>query len=120
MSASPAMAGGDRGPWALRVPLEHLGARLYSEMFSLAQSHRALTEDGTIADDRLASWLVDTIGGFLDLGEAGKHYPCIRRDWAECLGEPWTRPPTASNRTKHALHRIRQWAPPQAGLAPAR
>src|SRR5450755_391563 len=36
MSASPSMAGGNRGLWALRVPLEHLGARVYPDMFSLA------------------------------------------------------------------------------------
>jgi chromate reductase, NAD(P)H dehydrogenase (quinone) len=37
MSASPSLAGGNRGLLALRVPLEHLGARLYPEMFSLAR-----------------------------------------------------------------------------------
>jgi chromate reductase len=36
MSASPSMAGGNRGLWALRIPLEHLGARVYPDMFSLA------------------------------------------------------------------------------------
>ena len=29
LSASPSMGGGNRGLWALRVPLEHLGARVY-------------------------------------------------------------------------------------------
>jgi chromate reductase len=28
LSASPSMVGGNRGPWALRVPFEHLGARI--------------------------------------------------------------------------------------------
>src|ERR1019366_8933434 len=32
MSASPSMVGGNRGLWALRVPFEHLGARLYPDM----------------------------------------------------------------------------------------
>jgi chromate reductase, NAD(P)H dehydrogenase (quinone) len=36
LSASPSMMGGNRGLWALRVPLEHLGARVYPDMFSLA------------------------------------------------------------------------------------
>ncbi|HEX3301156.1 MAG TPA: NAD(P)H-dependent oxidoreductase, partial [Actinomycetota bacterium] len=31
MSASPSMAGGNRGLWALRIPLEHLGARIYPD-----------------------------------------------------------------------------------------
>ncbi len=41
LSASPSMAGGNRGLWALRVPLEHLGVRVYPDMFSLAQAHQA-------------------------------------------------------------------------------
>ena len=45
MSASPSMVGGNRGLWALRVPFEHLGARVYPDMFSLAQAHNALTDD---------------------------------------------------------------------------
>lgn len=88
MSASPSMAGGNRGLWALRVPLEHLGARLYPDMFSLAQAHRAFTDGGTLLDQQLAALLKSTIAGFLDLAEAGKHYPCMKRDWAEYLGEP--------------------------------
>jgi chromate reductase, NAD(P)H dehydrogenase (quinone) len=43
LSASPSMAGGNRGLWALRVPFEHLGARIYPDMFSLAQAHQAST-----------------------------------------------------------------------------
>ena len=43
ISASPSMVGGNRGLWALRVPFEHLGARLYPDMFSLAQAHKAST-----------------------------------------------------------------------------
>jgi chromate reductase len=41
LSASPSMAGGNRGLWGLRVPLEHLGARVFPDMFSLAQAHQA-------------------------------------------------------------------------------
>ena len=46
LSASPSMAGGNRGLWALRVPLEHLGARVYPDMFSLAQAHQAFDANG--------------------------------------------------------------------------
>ena len=52
MSASPSMVGGNRGLWALRMPLEHLGARIYPDMFSLAQAHQALS-DGDITDAAL-------------------------------------------------------------------
>jgi chromate reductase len=55
LSASPSMAGGNRGLWALRIPLEHLGARVYPDMFSLAQAHQALGEDGRIANGTLQS-----------------------------------------------------------------
>src|SRR5207248_11784865 len=41
LSASPSLAGRNRGLWALRIPLEHLGARVYPDMFSLAGAHKA-------------------------------------------------------------------------------
>jgi NAD(P)H-dependent FMN reductase len=87
MSASPSMAGGNRGLWTLRVPLEHMGARIYPDMFSLAQAHTAFADDGKLADERLQGRFDDTIAGFLDLVEASKHYPCIKRAWVEFLGE---------------------------------
>lgn len=87
LSASPSMAGGNRGLWALRVPLEHLGARIYPDMFSLAQAHKALVE-GDIADAALRARFEKNIHAFLSLAEAAKHYPCIKRAWVEFLGEP--------------------------------
>src|SRR5688572_13626542 len=45
MSASPSMVGGNRGLWSLRIPLEHLGMRVYPDMFSLAQAHKAFSDD---------------------------------------------------------------------------
>jgi len=87
LSASPSMVGGNRGLWSLRVPLEHLGARIYPDMFSLAQAHNALDETGTIADERLRARFDDTIANFLDLVEASIHYPCVKRAWVEFLGE---------------------------------
>ena len=55
MSASPSMVGGNRGLWALRVPFEHLGARIYPDMFSLAQAHKAFDGDGRLADEALGT-----------------------------------------------------------------
>jgi NAD(P)H-dependent FMN reductase len=69
MSASPSMVGGNRGLWALRIPFEHLGTRVYPDMFSLAER------------------LDRTLGCFLDLVEATKHYPAIKKVWVEFLGE---------------------------------
>lgn len=87
MSASPSMVGGNRGLWALRIPLEHLGARVYPDMFSLAQAHQAFSADGTIADQQLGERFDKTIVGFMDLVEAAKHYPCAKKAWIEFLGE---------------------------------
>jgi NAD(P)H-dependent FMN reductase len=87
MSASPSMSGGNRGLWALRVPLEHLGADVYPDMFSLAQGHQGFTEAGALTDPALQSRFVDNIGNFLNLVEAAKHYPCVKKAWVEYLGE---------------------------------
>jgi NAD(P)H-dependent FMN reductase len=87
LSASPSMAGGNRGLWALRVPFEHLGARIYPDMFSLAQAHQAFDADGRIANEQLQERFDHNIVGFMDLVEASKHYPCVRTAWVEYLGE---------------------------------
>jgi len=87
LSASPSMVGGNRGLWALRIPFEHLGARIYPDMFSLAQAHQAFGEDGSLADRTLQQRLESTIGCFMDLVEAAKNYPTIKKQWVEFLGE---------------------------------
>ncbi len=87
LSASPSMGGGNRGLWALRMPLEHLGARVYPDMFSLAQAHTALA-GGQIGDAALRARFDRNIQAFLSLAEAAKHYHCIKRAWVEFLGEP--------------------------------
>ena len=87
LSASPSMVGGNRGAWALRVPFEHLGARMYPDMFSLAQAHAAFDEEGRIADSRLSQRFETNIVNFMDAVEAHKHYPCVKRAWVEYLGE---------------------------------
>jgi chromate reductase, NAD(P)H dehydrogenase (quinone) len=87
MSASASMAGGNRGLWALRVPLEHLGATLHPDMFSLAQAHQAFDDAGRIADPALQEWFEGTIAAYLDQVEAVVHYPCAKTAWVEFLGE---------------------------------
>jgi chromate reductase len=87
MSASPSMVGGNRGLWALRVPFEHLGARLYPDMFSLAQAHEAFDADGRIANAKLRERFERTIECFMDFVEAAKHYPALKKQWVEFLGE---------------------------------
>jgi chromate reductase, NAD(P)H dehydrogenase (quinone) len=87
MAASPSMSGGKVGLWALRVPLEHLGARVYPDMFALAQAHQAFDSSGRIADQKLQKWFESTIDCFIDLVEASKHYPGLKKQWVEFLGE---------------------------------
>jgi NAD(P)H-dependent FMN reductase len=87
LSASPSMVGGNRGLWALRIPLEHLGARVFPDMFSLAQAHKAFKSDGGIANEQLRQRFELTIQAFMDLAEASKNYPCAKKAWFEYLGE---------------------------------
>jgi chromate reductase, NAD(P)H dehydrogenase (quinone) len=87
LSASPSMVGGNRGLWALRVPLEHLGMRVYPDMFSLAQAHQAFDGDGRLANATLQQRFEGTVDCFMDLVEAAKHYPGLKKQWVEFLGE---------------------------------
>jgi chromate reductase, NAD(P)H dehydrogenase (quinone) len=87
LSASPSLAGGNRGLWSLRMPLEHLGARMFPDMFSLAMAHKAFDGDA-IADATLQARFEKNVQAFLSLAEAAKHYPCMKRAWVEFLGEP--------------------------------
>ena len=97
LSASPSMVGGNRGVWALRVPFEHLGARVYPDMFSLAQAHNAFDGSGRIADPQLQDRFTTNIVNFMDSVEAFKHYPCVKKAWFEYLGE---HPEPAIDRTQ--------------------
>jgi NAD(P)H-dependent FMN reductase len=87
MSASPSMAGGNRGLWSLRIPLERLGARVFPDMFSLALAHKAFSEDGKLNDAALAKQFEDNLVAFMSLAEAAKHYPCMKKAWVEFPGE---------------------------------
>lgn len=87
MSASPSMAGGNRGLWSLRIPLEHLGTRVFPDMFSLAMAHKAFNADGSLTDPILAKRFETNIAAFMSLVEAAIHYPCIKESWVEFLGE---------------------------------
>src|SRR5688500_11880260 len=87
MSASPSMSGGNRGLWSLRIPLEHLGARVFPDMFSLATAHQAFTPEGQLSNSTLGERFESNVVAFMSLVEAAKHYPCIKKAWVEFLGE---------------------------------
>ncbi|MER7763787.1 NAD(P)H-dependent oxidoreductase [Streptomyces sp. NPDC097619] len=94
VSASPSLFGGNRGLWALRVPLEHLGARVYPDMFSLAAAHDAFAADGGLKDAGLQERLAATVDSFLALAEADTRYLCLQRRWYEFLGDESSAPVT--------------------------
>src|SRR3569833_1613387 len=76
LSASTGPGGGLRGLWALRVPLEGLGAHVYPDMFGLAHAETAFTAGDDLADPALGTRLTRLVGGFLDLTEAAhQHVP---------------------------------------------
>ncbi len=87
MSASPSMMGGNRSLWTLRVPLEHLGSRVFPDMFSLAAAHQAFSQDGNLTNETLAVRFEANLIAFMQLVEAAKNYPCMKKAWVEFLGE---------------------------------
>ena len=56
-------------------------------MFSLAQSHEAFAPDGRLKNDVLQKRFDDSLSCFLDLVEAAKHYPRLKKQWVEFPGE---------------------------------
>jgi NAD(P)H-dependent FMN reductase len=70
LSASPSLVGGNRGLWALRIPLESLGVLVYPTMFSLAQANKAFTADGGLEDPKQADRLARTVRAYLHLAQS--------------------------------------------------
>jgi NAD(P)H-dependent FMN reductase len=65
LSASPGLVGGNRGLWALRVPLELLGAHVYPDMFSLSRAAEAFEGELTLKDASLQARLDGLIRDFM-------------------------------------------------------
>lgn len=87
MSASPSMAGGNRGLWSLRIPFEHLGTSVFPNMFSLATAHKGFDAAGNLVEATLAKRFYANVVAFMDLAEAATHYACMKKSWVEFLGE---------------------------------
>jgi NAD(P)H-dependent FMN reductase len=69
LSASPSLVGGNRGLWALRVPLEALGAPIFPEMFSLAEAQKQFADDGRLSEPRLQERLEALVARFVRWAE---------------------------------------------------
>jgi len=65
LSASPGLIGGNRGLWALRVPLESLGVPVYPKMFSLSQATKMLGDGTTLTEPNLQQHLESTLAEFI-------------------------------------------------------
>ncbi len=81
LSASPSVAGGNPGLWALRMPLEKLGSHVFPAMFSLANAHNAFSPEGDILEETLSSRLKDNLLAFKETVEASKNYPLMKENW---------------------------------------
>lgn len=69
LSASVSSVGGQRGLWALRVPLEALGAHVLPEMFSLPKSDEALGRNGELSDRGHAIRLAEIARTFMHFAD---------------------------------------------------
>ena len=69
MSASPSAAGGIRGLWQTRIPLEGCGALVFPDMFALANADEAFDEKGCLRDQELALRLRKEVVGFVCLAQ---------------------------------------------------
>lgn len=69
LAASSAMAGGIRGLWQLRIPLEGNGVLVYPDMYALSQADKAFAPDGQLADADALARLRAMIEGYLAMAE---------------------------------------------------
>jgi NAD(P)H-dependent FMN reductase len=70
LSASPGLAGGSRGAWALKVPLEMSGMPVHPQIFSLPRAHEAFADDGSLRDAAHTGRLERLLGDFLGYARA--------------------------------------------------
>src|SRR5690606_31927287 len=81
LSASPSVAGGNPGLWALRMPLEKLGSPVFPAMFSLANANNAFSPEGDILEENLLSRLEYNLLAFKETCETSKNYPIKKENW---------------------------------------
>jgi NAD(P)H-dependent FMN reductase len=70
LSASNGLVGGNRGLWALRVPLESLGVMVQPEMYSLPQADKAFAADGTLLEPSRRERLELVVAGYVATARA--------------------------------------------------
>ncbi|MDZ4862025.1 MAG: NAD(P)H-dependent oxidoreductase [Gemmatimonadota bacterium] len=70
LSTSSGLVGGNRGLWALRIPLAMLGVHVQPDMFSLAQSDKAFDATGQLADPVVRERLGKMVQGYVRVATA--------------------------------------------------
>jgi NAD(P)H-dependent FMN reductase len=70
IAASDSSAGGIRGLWQLRIPLEGLGVVVYPDMFYLPHALSAFDDNGSLNDPKATERLGGMIRGYVEM--AGK------------------------------------------------
>ncbi len=69
LAASPALPGGIRGLWHIRVPFEGCGAFVYPDMFALGNAYNAFDPHGHLIDKGLEDRLTATLTEFIDFAK---------------------------------------------------
>ena len=69
ISSSPGGAGGGRGLWQVRIPLEGLGAHVYPQMYTLPGSMQEFNENDQLVDEKMFDRLGQNIKSFSDYVE---------------------------------------------------
>lgn len=65
LSASPALAGGERGLWAIKIPFEGCGAIVFPKMFCLPLAYQAFDEQGNLIKQELLTKLKELVVSFI-------------------------------------------------------
>jgi hypothetical protein len=76
-------------------------------VFSPAQAHKVFILERSIANLQLDGRFERTITAFMDLAEAAKHYPCVKKAWLEFLGELPESGSTVTAISRQALDKCR-------------
>jgi chromate reductase len=67
LSASTAQAGGIRGLWQLRIPLEGVGVLLYPDMYALPWADKVFDESGQLREKERRDRLTAMLEGYLTM-----------------------------------------------------
>ena len=70
LSTSPGLMAGNRGLWALRIPLESLGVHVHHDMYSLAQGDKAFDAAGQLLDPVVRERLEKVVQGYVKTATA--------------------------------------------------